>query len=149
MSDILDDVRKLGLEILSTIDPKAKESARSYYSVSKILLDVDDVETKKGKAGEKEVADALSRHTVKFSKLPRAWSTMPEIEQLRKLIQVAEQRQKDMLKWQTVTPENLKDIAELIGKMLVIVLAVLAVYDRARKAKKSSKRHTKRNTKQN
>lgn len=170
--DLLQKIRNKGEQILDNIDAsdtiKSKEldkegsAPRSYYSVSKVLLDVLDLELKQGKAGEKEIAEKLGKYQArnlpvrKFlqsRELPNSELPKQFKQELRQLLELAEKKQKEIAQWSSVNPGDLKDLVDIIGKILQIVIAALAVYhgvkagkNVTKRVKKPSRKNTKRKT---
>lgn len=158
-NDLLQTIRDKGEAILSNIDAKdvvnekqtlkgddgktitivkSGNAARSYYSVSKVLLDVLALELKQGKASEREIADALGKHLQ---------SRVLDKKELDELLRLAQKKQREISQWQTVNPSDLKELIDILGKIMQIIIAALATYQAVKKAKQVVKKRNASRTK--
>lgn len=131
--DTLDLIEIIGRELMLKIDRTKPTGPRNYYQCSQILLKVEEMRDKKGRTGEQEVAERLSKYA-KAMAMP-----VPQARELRKLIQQATKKEKQIQKWASVQPGDIKELVEIIGKILAILISALAVYDRVRKTKRKAK----------
>lgn len=157
MTDTLEKIEKLGATLLDNIETDAKSTdlkvhtsaPRSYYSVSKVLLAIVELNEKLGKAKQKDIADALTKELKKMAlgepsaMAMRDLRSRHDMQSMHKLAKQIAQKQKALIKKQTVSAGEIKEIIMLISQLVALVLTVVAAIDKYKRSKRAKRKGSK------
>lgn len=156
--DTLSQIREVGEMLLENVkaqatseDEKVSSAApRAYYSISKVLLDVIELDVKAGRASKQEIASKLAG--VQFASL-RTNSAEYRLlgddtdKTLQSLLKQAEAKQAEITRkaqFATIQPGDVKELIDILTRIFALMVGAISAYKTVKelKAKKQIDRDT-------